>query len=421
MYRMHELVQRLEVTLGDDTGDLTLRVGLHSGAVTAGVLRGEKSRYQLFGDTVKTASRMESTGQAKKIQCSESTAEFLRKAGKQDWLCEREDVVHVKGKGEMKTFWVATRAKCRSSSSMSSLKLESVFENGQSISSGVDSGTQNSSGYFGSGITQNSLADFGSGITQKSLADFGSGSSQNSMADLGSGSSQNSMVDLGSGSQQDAAGALALWSTKMLKDSQISNLQVKNQRLVEFNVEILSRLIKQIVARRNITSSKRAPGKAPKWEGSGRLVVDEVAEIIAFPKFEPYMASIKTDPDSSIELGHEVTAQLRDFVTKIANMYKDNPFHNWEHASHVAMGANKLINRLLATQVIKDTSGPLDYTSRIGNDPLARFSVILAAVIHDVDHTGVSNMDLINNKAEIAAAYKNKSVAEQVSRVKLRR
>ena len=53
---MNEIVRQLEVTLGPDTADLCMRIGIHSGPVTAGVLRGDKARFQLFGDTMNTVS-----------------------------------------------------------------------------------------------------------------------------------------------------------------------------------------------------------------------------------------------------------------------------------------------------------------------------------------------------------------------------
>jgi Adenylate and Guanylate cyclase catalytic domain len=103
--QFNALVSDMVTQLGPDTRDLTLRIGLHSGPVTAGVLRGQKSRFQLFGDTVNTASRMESTGIPNKIHVSQETSKLLVEAGKGHWVSSRDTLVQAKGKGTIQTYW----------------------------------------------------------------------------------------------------------------------------------------------------------------------------------------------------------------------------------------------------------------------------------------------------------------------------
>ncbi|CAJ1946022.1 unnamed protein product [Cylindrotheca closterium] len=109
LYKTNLLTKELEATLGPDTGTLCFRIGLHSGPVTAGVLRGEKSRFQLFGDTVNTASRMESTGMPNRIHVSQATADLIAASGKVRWLKKRDELVEAKGKGKVQTYWVESK------------------------------------------------------------------------------------------------------------------------------------------------------------------------------------------------------------------------------------------------------------------------------------------------------------------------
>lgn len=105
--RMGELCKELEMIYGPDTGNLTVRIGAHSGPITGGYLRGKQSRFQLFGDTINVASRMESNGKPGKIQFSETTALLLMKGGGENWLEKRKQRVSVKGKGNMVTYWLS--------------------------------------------------------------------------------------------------------------------------------------------------------------------------------------------------------------------------------------------------------------------------------------------------------------------------
>jgi len=81
---------------------VSLRIGINSGPVVAGVIGRKKFIYDLWGDAVNTASRMESHGSNGTIQITRATYELI----KSDFVCEPRGTLYVKGKGEMEAWQI---------------------------------------------------------------------------------------------------------------------------------------------------------------------------------------------------------------------------------------------------------------------------------------------------------------------------
>lgn len=86
-------------------GKLDVRIGFHTGPVIAGVIGHKKFSYDVWGDTVNTASRMESHGVPSRIHVSAQAYEILRNR----YLFEERGIIEIKGIGQMRTYFLSGR------------------------------------------------------------------------------------------------------------------------------------------------------------------------------------------------------------------------------------------------------------------------------------------------------------------------
>jgi guanylate cyclase len=99
---MQDYVANLEPRNGKS---LTFRIGINSGSLVAGVIGNKKFSYDVWGDAVNIASRMESQGEPGKIQITQSTLDLVEG----QFVCQSRGSVMVKGKGEMDTWFLISR------------------------------------------------------------------------------------------------------------------------------------------------------------------------------------------------------------------------------------------------------------------------------------------------------------------------
>lgn len=100
-----DMLEVITTFKSDTTQELQLRIGINTGPVVAGVIGTKKFSYDLWGDTVNLASRMEELGEPDKIQVSESTYQLL----KNKYVLAERGKIEVKGKGKITTYWLMGR------------------------------------------------------------------------------------------------------------------------------------------------------------------------------------------------------------------------------------------------------------------------------------------------------------------------
>jgi hypothetical protein len=126
------------------------------------------------------------------------------------------------------------------------------------------------------------------------------------------------------------------------------DISEKHQRLVDWIVDLLADHIRKCMHKRAGKKSSKVPLSYA--SGKGTTPLDEVAEVIAMPKFDARMSEKGDYRD--IEIPDHVMEQLREYVSTVSFLYRDNAFHNFEHACHVTM-SGKLLSTGLALFVVR--------------------------------------------------------------------
>jgi hypothetical protein len=157
----------------------------------------------------------------------------------------------------------------------------------------------------------------------------------------------------------------------------------------------------------------------------GTTCLDDVCEVVTLSQYDSRAAAVAV-MQPKVDVSEEFVSNIRKYVS-VASLYRDNPFHNFEHACHVTMSVNKLLKRVVAPALDEDEIKELEEkgediiahihhnTHGINTDPLALFAIVFSALIHDVDHRGASNAQMMKEEESMSAKYKNKSIAEQNS------
>lgn len=423
-----EITERLERTLGPDTSELQLRVALNSGPVTAGLLQGARTRFQvsftasankainyisgistehfepsqsphfriflfitvqLFGDTFNNAISLERTGEGNRIHLSRATANILKASKKEHWIQPREN-------SELgNTYWLTAAHgqvhRRQSCSYVSAVPTASVKKTAR-IKNHTD-------------LDDHSHSSCDSTATTSATTVLPADKTY-SFQDIMAAKEYNRIE----------------WTTDQL--AAMLKKIVARRQAIQRHDEKLGIAIKDSVLPTMTTNTKTGVGRLVlKYTPVEASVLDEVRDSLDMPRIpRGYLREEEKIDLENIELPERALEELTNYVSTVTTFYFDrNPFHNFSHASHVLQSIVKMTERInspreaalerersdnslvdLVSRQQKNDASTIttrrtkkmpkktlsreeltDHTYGIADDPLCHFAVVFAALIHD--------------------------------------
>jgi class 3 adenylate cyclase len=360
------------------SNSVRIRIGLHCGAVVTGLTGSVTPRFSLFGDTVNMTARIETSGQTRRVHISEDLAKAITASSFSDLyhLVKCEDRKDIKGIGLVQTFFVEPSAK---------LQLGTVYR--EAIAKARS--------------TTESLLRVQGGLS--ALAPVPAPQLRKLSSSVSLVSMDAVYVNVDS----------ALAATELVDANEGPGARK------------LTALVGNVEVNAHVHSLIRTAEPRQEFGDLCLPSLDNVAcpfeyEAMARPDFDPRLVLASSDRDISAAVrvlfrgalgGSLALVKVRDvtfdyFVTAVSMHYhSDVPYHNYHHAFMVLQYTCVLLEavKLRAKRQIS---------------LLDTFSLLLSALVHDLDHRGLNNQFHVNSGSKLALLFNDRSVLEVRARMR---